>query len=140
MTSIPSIPTNLTEDMVDADPSLKRLQQDLLILTGFHDNSTLHWRPSWFAQKSFSSKFWTLHNPPNVVTERLPSSSPGGTLIWTRRMRRDDDPPPAYIKSWEHWHRYCDLYGVPDGFLNLGMISMVRVGLKKTEDGMLACR
>jgi hypothetical protein len=53
----------------------KRLQLDLLLLTSFPDNSTLYWRPPWFAQLPPPLSHWTLHNPPNVVTERLPQTS-----------------------------------------------------------------
>jgi hypothetical protein len=41
-----NIPIDLTQPMVEANPELKRLQQDLLILTSFNDNSSLYWRPS----------------------------------------------------------------------------------------------
>jgi hypothetical protein len=68
------IPKHVTQGFVENDPKLKRFQQDLLVLTDLNDNSTLHWRPAWFVQESFSKKFWTLHNPPNVVTEKLPST------------------------------------------------------------------
>jgi hypothetical protein len=111
-------------------PELKRWQEDLLILTGFNDNSTLHWRPSWFAQSGYATGFWTLHNPPGVVTELLPMKELGRSVI-TRRMRRYDDAPAPYIKSWDHWYRYCEMYGVPLDFLCEEQITFMRLGLSK---------
>lgn len=34
-----------TQALVDCNQQLKRVQQDLLVLNSFNDNSTLHWRP-----------------------------------------------------------------------------------------------
>ena len=106
----------LKQDEVNANSSLKRLQQDLLVLTSLPDNSTLHFRPSWFPQQPHSKQMWTLHNPPNVVSERVagvydPKRKGLGVPppVWTRRLRRDDDPPPAYIKTWKHWQWYCQM-------------------------------
>ncbi|KAF1834149.1 hypothetical protein BDW02DRAFT_569291 [Decorospora gaudefroyi] len=133
------IPKNPTQTLVEADPQLKRLQQDLLVLSSLNENSTLHWRPSWFAQEPFSKQFWTLQNPPNVVTEKLPSTVPQGREYYTRRMRREDDAPPYYIKSWEHWERYCEMYGIPQDFLCKEQVELIRVGLPRDKKGML-CR
>ncbi|KAF2132411.1 hypothetical protein P153DRAFT_429552 [Dothidotthia symphoricarpi CBS 119687] len=137
-TSTLHIPKDLTQTIVDADPKLRRLQQDLLVLTGFNDNETLHWRPSWFHQTPFSQQSWTLHNPPNVVTERLPSFQ-NGPQVFTRRMRRTTDPPPAYVRDWEHWYRVCDLYGIPHDFLCEEQVELMRFGLPRTKEGGL-CR
>lgn len=128
------IPDNLTQPIVDADPQLKRFQQDLIILTGFHENDTLHWRPSWFQQEPFSTNFWTLYNPPNVVTELLPGSKLG-RLVYTRRMRHSSDPTPSYIKTWAHWDRVCDLRGIPRDFLCEKQIELMRLGLPRDAGG-----
>ncbi|KAF3004266.1 hypothetical protein E8E13_008200 [Curvularia kusanoi] len=112
-------------------PSASRLQQDLLLLTSFNDNSTLHWRPSWFPQTGAT---WTLHNPPNVVTERLPTTQ-RGLQLYTRRMRRPEDPEPLYIKTRAHWERYCALYSVPEEFLCEEQVRAMRVGLERDEEG-----
>ncbi|KAF2440453.1 hypothetical protein P171DRAFT_100979 [Karstenula rhodostoma CBS 690.94] len=85
------IPADLTQAAVEASPQLKRLQQDLLILTSFADNSSLSWRPSWFSAPVFSSVYWTLHNPPDVVTEELPRAGISGRQVMTRRMREEGD-------------------------------------------------
>lgn len=130
------IPPVLAQTDVDANPTVKRLQQDLLILTGFNDNATLHWRPTWFTQGSFPGSLWTIHNPPDVVTERLPNND-NGAQMFTRRMRRSNDPPPLYIKSWGHWKRYCDLYGVSYDFLCERHIRLIRMGLPRSSDGSL---
>jgi hypothetical protein len=136
-----NIPNNLTQDIVDADPDLKRVQQDLLLLTGFNDNETLHWRPSWFPQANHAGQYWTLHNPPNVVTELLPhdSSSEYPGRVYTRRMRQLEDPPARYIKDWSHWHRVCDLMGVPHDFLCEEHVQLLRLGLLRDEQGALIC-
>jgi hypothetical protein len=123
-----------------AATALKRLQFDLLLLTSFSDNSTLHWRPSWFSQAPFSLSPWTLHNPPNVVTERLPQAAAHSRHVYTRRMRRAGDPAPAYIKTWEHWRRVCALYGVPEDFLCEEQVGLMREGLLRDEDGALRGR
>jgi hypothetical protein len=49
-------PTVHTQTDVNAKPKVKRLQQDLLVLTSFKDNSTLHWRPIWFSQEAFANR------------------------------------------------------------------------------------
>jgi hypothetical protein len=135
-----SVPKHLTQGFVEIDPQLKRFQQDLLVLTGLNDNSTLHWRPTWFTQESLSKNFWTIHNSPNVVTEKLLSTVPQGREYYTRRMRRDDDaPPPPYIKDWDHWRHYCDMYGIPHDFLCEEQVSFMRMGLPRNENGVL-CR
>lgn len=136
MPSLPDIPDILTQDLVDADPALKRLQQDLLILTSFRDNETLHWRPSWFPQGGFATKWWTLHNPPDVVTEILPAPE-FGHKVYTRRMRRAEDPMPLYIKTWEQWRMYCAFYGVPEDFLDRKMVELLRLGLPRDKEGNL---
>lgn len=132
-----TVPVNLKQGLVTSSPELKRLQQDLLILTSFNDNSTLHWRPLWFDQADqFTECFWTLHNPPNVVTELLPFRALGRPVT-TRRMRRRDDPPALYIKSWEHWYRYCELYGIPVDFLCEEQVALMRLGLPEFSNGKL---
>ncbi|RMZ72257.1 hypothetical protein GMOD_00007269 [Pyrenophora seminiperda CCB06] len=131
------IPPNLTQARVDRDPQLKRLQQDLLILTSFNDNSTLHWRPSWFKQDPFNKKFWTLHNPPNVVTLKIPSTRPPTKEYYTRRMRRSGDQEPIYIKDWGQWRRYCDIYGVPYDFLCEEQIAFMHLGTPRNAKGEL---
>jgi hypothetical protein len=128
---------NPTQDEVEADLLLKRHQQDLLVLTSLNDNSTLHWRPSWFKQVPFNDSFWTLHNPPDVVTEKLPSSVPQSKDYYTRRMRQQGDRPPIYIETWDHWDRYCELYGVPLDFLSEDQVGLMRLGLPRTEKGAL---
>ena len=132
----PRAPTVLTQTEVNANPKLKRLQQDLLILTGFNDNYTLYWRPAWFSQTTSANRMWTLHNPPNVVTEALPNDCKG-VQMYSRRMRRVNDPPPQYIASWDHWKRYCDLYGVPFDFLCEEQVRLMRVGLLRSSDESL---
>jgi hypothetical protein len=119
-----------------ANPTLRRFQQDLLILTSFPDNSTLDWRPPWFAQIPFAASTWTLHNPPDVVTERLPYMD-HGKHTYTRRMRRADDPPPAFIKTRQHWLRVCKLYGVPKDFLCEKQVRLMRLGLVRDGGGVL---
>lgn len=125
-----------TQKDVDAKPAIKRIQQDLLILTSFNDNSSLCWRPSWFKEKFTPKPTWTLHNPPSVVTEALPNHGEG-LLLYTRRMRRSDDPPPQYIKDWEHWIRYCNMHGIPDDFLCEEQIRLMRLGLPRAADGSI---
>ncbi|KAF2856930.1 hypothetical protein T440DRAFT_524813 [Plenodomus tracheiphilus IPT5] len=128
--------TDLTPTLINANPALKRLQQDLIILTSLNENETLHWRPSWFEHGPFSETFWTLFNPPNVVTERLPQVHRGRTY-YTRRMRRDDDPPPFFIKSWDAWTRYRYMYGIPYTFLCTEHIELLRMGLPRDKMGKL---
>ena len=128
-----------TQALVDCNQQLKRVQQDLLVLTSFNDNSTLHWRPSWFAQAPFNNRFWTLHNPLNVVTEKLPSNVLRGKEYHTRRMRRESDPPASYIKSWDHWRHVCDMYGIPQDFLCEQQVEQLRLGLTRDRKGIL-CR
>ncbi|KAH7405811.1 hypothetical protein DE146DRAFT_608776 [Phaeosphaeria sp. MPI-PUGE-AT-0046c] len=130
------IPRNLTQSLVNANPRLRRLQRDLLVLTSFNETSTLHWRPSWFAQDPHAANFWTLYNPPNVVTELLPHKKLG-KLVYTRRMRRKGDPEPMYIKSWEEWERVCELRGVPKGWLSEEMVGLMRMGLPRDRKGNL---
>ncbi|KAF2709522.1 hypothetical protein K504DRAFT_476808 [Pleomassaria siparia CBS 279.74] len=138
LTSSLQIPTNLEQDVIDSDPELKRHQQDLLLLTGFSDNTTLHWRPSWFDNADeFANRLWTLHNPPNVVTEFLPRQ-PRSRPVATRRMRRVDDPPALFIKSWEHWYRYCEMYGIPGDFLCAEQVAFMRSGLRTSGDGSVS--
>ncbi|KAF1913596.1 hypothetical protein BDU57DRAFT_404914, partial [Ampelomyces quisqualis] len=135
--SRPPIPPNLTQSLVTSSPPLARLQQDLLILTSFAENSTLHWRPPWFDQDAqFSGHFWTLYNPPNVVTELLPHR-PHGRLVYTRRMRRAEDAGPKYITSWAQWKRVCELRGVPQDWMSRAMISLMRLGLHRDKEGKL---
>ncbi|KAH7079010.1 hypothetical protein BKA63DRAFT_256198 [Paraphoma chrysanthemicola] len=131
----PPIPETLTQALVDATPALKRLQQDLLILTSFPDNSSLFWRPPWFPPGPHAGNLWTLHNPPNVVTERIRNPPNPLWVVYTRRMRREGDPEPVYIKSWTQWRRVCDLYGVPRDFLDEGMVRLVGLGLGVDGEG-----
>jgi hypothetical protein len=130
----PSIPTDLTQTLVNANHQLKRFQQDLLILTSFHDTSTLHWRPFWFPQEPNSTSFWTLYNPPNVVTELLPHARLG-RLVYTRRMRRPSDAEPVYVKTWAQWERVCDLRGVPRDYLSEEQVGLMRMGLARDAKG-----
>jgi hypothetical protein len=131
-----TIPMNFTQDIVNASPDLKRFQQDLLILTSFNDNSSLHWRPSWFPQDVYAKTFWTLHNPPDVVTELLPHA-PRGRLVYSRRMRIPSDPLPIHIKTTEHWNHVCDLQGVPRDYLCERHIELMRLGLPRDAQGRL---
>jgi hypothetical protein len=135
-TSTPIIPKDLTQPIVDADPLLKRFQQDLLILTSFNENETLHWRPSWFQQGPHAQRFWTLHNPPNVVTSYLPHI-PKGQRYFTRRARTANDAPPYFIKTWAHWLRYCTLYGIPHDLLCEDHLRLLWLGLLRDERGEL---
>ncbi|KAL1611905.1 hypothetical protein SLS60_000127 [Paraconiothyrium brasiliense] len=137
-----SIPTNLTQAAVEASPQLKRLQQDLLVLTSFPDNSSLHWRPSWFSSPTYSSAVWTLHNPPHVVTEEMPKEDSVYVkqMLWragvmTRRMRKEGDAEPRWMKTKEGWEKYCDMYGVPYDFLSEDQVRLLRLGLPRREDG-----
>lgn len=138
---LPNIPSPLTQNIVDANPDLNRLQQELLVLTSFSDNETLRWRPSWFPQGDHAEDYWTLHNPPNVVTELLPPdpTSKYPRRVYTRRMRRSDDPPARYIKDWSHWHRVCDLMGVPRDFLSGEQVQLLRLGLRRDKKGIIVC-
>ena len=111
-----------------------RHQLDLLLLTSFPDNSALYWRPQWFPPPPPTLARWTLHNPPNVVTERLPQATPHSRPVYTRRMRRAGDPEPAYIKTWAHWRRVCALYGVPEDFLCEEQVLFMREGLERGRD------
>ncbi|KAF2022164.1 hypothetical protein BU24DRAFT_471279 [Aaosphaeria arxii CBS 175.79] len=126
------IPPHLTQPLVDASPFLKRLQQDLLILTSFPDNASLHWRPTWFPPSPTpTSTPWTLHNPPNVTTLRLPNT-PHVPHAHTRAMRSPSSsssspPPQQYIKTWRHWTRYCALYAIPTDFLSPAMIALIQL-------------
>jgi len=130
------IPANLTQADVEADSALRRFQIDLLVLTAFAENLTLHWRPSWFPQDAHAHVFWTLYNPPNVVTELLPREA-HGMRVYTRRMRRKSDAAPLYIRDWAHWRRVCEQRGVPEDFLCEKQVELVRLGLPMDEDGMI---
>ncbi|KAJ4357438.1 uncharacterized protein N0V89_002013 [Didymosphaeria variabile] len=139
-----SIPADLTQAAVEASPQLKRLQQDLLVLTSFVDNSSLTWRPSWFSDdSSYQSVFWTLHNPPHVVTEEMPKEAVyGKQALWragvmTRRMRKEGDREPLWMKTQAQWERYCDMYGIPYDFLCEDQIRLLRLGLPRSNDGQL---
>lgn len=132
--SIFHIPRTLTQETVNATPQLKRLQQDLLLLTSFPDNTTLSWRPSWFAAPSSPSAHWTLHNPPDVVTEVLPrSDGTGPSKIMTRRLRKGHDEGARWMRTNGDWERYCDLYGVPYDFLNEDQVRLMKMGLPMRE-------
>ena len=134
------IPQNLTQARVDQIPELKRHQQDLLVLTSLSNNSTLHWRPAWFKQDPFNKKFWTLHNPPNVVTEKISDTNYATKEYYTRRMRRPGDHESLYIKSWDHWIRYCDMYGVSYDFLCEEQIALMHLGLHRNAKGRIMCK
>ena len=128
------IPRTLTQETVNATPHLKRLQQDLLLLTSFPDNTTLSWRPSWFAAPSFQYTYWTLHNPPHVITEALPRrDGTGYSNVMTRRLRQRHDEGARWMRTKEDWERYCDLYGVPYDFLNEDQLRLMRMGLPIRE-------
>ncbi|KAF2643028.1 hypothetical protein P280DRAFT_394422 [Massarina eburnea CBS 473.64] len=132
------IPHDLTQANVLADAQLTRLQKDLLILTSLPENSTLNWRPKWFAQPTvtFKTGLWTLYNPPDVVTETLPVRAPlAGRQEMTRRMRRVGDAAPTWIKTGEAWERYCEMYGVPWDFLCEEQVKLMRLGLCRDEHG-----
>jgi len=130
------IPEHLTKAMVDDSPQLKRLQNDLLVLTSFPENSTLHWRPTWFSQGEFAARKWTLHNPRNVITILLPSDHRAPTF--TRRMRYPLDQQPVFIKTDRSWRLYCLHFGVPLDFLNENQIRLMRLGLRRNQDGELS--
>ncbi|KAG9187657.1 hypothetical protein G6011_05528 [Alternaria panax] len=89
---------DVTHNHVEADLQFKRRQQDLLVLTDLNDNSTLHWRPSWFKWDPFNKICWTLHNSPNVVIEKLPSTVPRSKDYYTRRIWHNGDRLTIYIK------------------------------------------
>ncbi|OAL56765.1 hypothetical protein IQ07DRAFT_18007 [Pyrenochaeta sp. DS3sAY3a] len=125
------MPGLLTKSPINLNGNMQRFQQDLLILSSLNDNQTLLWRPPWFKQEPFSGRFWTLHNPPNVVTERI--NSVQGRQYFTRRGRQDGDAPPAYIKTWAEWKYYCELYGVPEDLFCKDHIFLLRLGLPKTK-------
>lgn len=74
--------------------------------------------------------------PPNVVTEPLPNDGKGMQMC-TRRMRQRSDPPLQYIKDWDHWARYCGIYGVPPDFLNEDHVRLLRLGLPRTSNGAI---
>jgi hypothetical protein len=133
------IPVDLTQAAVEASSQLKRLQQDLLVLTSFADNSSLTWRPSWFLPPTYPSVHWTLHNPPDVVTEELPRDRSNGRQIMTRRMRQEGDREPLWMTTQLQWESYCDMYGVPYDFLCEDMIRLLRLGLPRHSNGQL-CR
>lgn len=118
---------------------MQRFQQDLLILSSLNENQTLLWRPPWFNQEPFSGRFWTLHNPPNVVTERI-NSVEQGREYFTRRGRQDGDAPPAFIKTWAEWKYYCGLYGVPEDLFCKDHIFLLRLGLQKGPRADFCCR
>jgi hypothetical protein len=124
-----NIPEGLTQEDVEANPQLKLVQHDLLVLTSFPDNTTLHWRPSWFP-KPFKGKFWTLQSPPDVVSEFIHSSIKLGVM--TRRARMDSDPPAHYLSDWDEWANYCYLHDVPADFLCEDHVRVMRLGLEKS--------
>jgi hypothetical protein len=132
----PTIPLNITQAIVDADPNLKRFQHDLLILTSFNENEILHCRPSWFIQSLHSASFWTLYNPPNLVTEQLPHTKMG-RIVYTRRMRHPEDPFPSYIKTWDQWHSLCAMRGIPQDFLCEEQVHLMTLGLPRNEKGVI---
>lgn len=133
-------PPRSAQTALTAATAPARLQQDLLLLTSFNDNTSLHWRPAWFPPNPNPGPngTWTLHNPPNVVTERLPTNqAQHGTQVYTRRMRREGDPGPIFIKDWAAWERYCEVYGVPKDFLCEGQVGIMREGLGRDEGGSI---
>lgn len=133
-------PTTTTTGTNTPAPPPARLQQDLLLLTSFNDNTSLHFRPAWFPPNPNPGPngTWTLHNPPNVVTERLPSNqAQHGMQVFTRRVRREGDPAPLFVKDWRVWERYCEVYGVPRDFLCEGQVGIMREGLGRDEGGSI---
>jgi len=134
----PPVSKDLTQAQVETNSQLRRLQKDLLILTGLNENETIHWRPSWFEQGEHAQTFWTLYNPPNVVTESLPQFF-RGRRYFTRRMRSEGDPPALFIQSWDAWNRYRALRGIPREFLSEEQITLMRLGLPRNAAGQL-CR
>ncbi|KAJ4989788.1 hypothetical protein SVAN01_04625 [Stagonosporopsis vannaccii] len=133
--TLPSTPLGRERRPTAAAPTPEQLKHDLLLLTAFPDNTTLHFRPAWFpplppphppqsATPTSIPPLWTLHNPPNVVTERLPACS-GGIQLFTRRMRRPSDPAAVYIRDWQAWARYCEGSGVPLCWLGEGHVGML---------------
>ncbi|KAH6620500.1 hypothetical protein C7974DRAFT_378537 [Boeremia exigua] len=112
-------------------PGPARLQQDLHLLALFPDNTTLHWRPSWFPPNTSPLGVWTLHNPPNVVTTRLPYLH--GRERFTRRPRRPDDPAPLFIKDWKAWETYCGKSGIPVGFLGAAHMELLQVAAEESS-------
>ncbi|ORY11555.1 hypothetical protein BCR34DRAFT_624800 [Clohesyomyces aquaticus] len=130
------IPPDLTQGLVSSSPQLSRFQKDLLILTSFPENSSLHRRPSWLQQAPRAKKYWTLQTPPNVVSEYLPHDHLRDAIM-TRRMRQVGDPPPRFIKSWEHWKTYCGIYGIPEDFLCEEQVALMRLGLPRDREGTL---
>lgn len=131
-----NIPQSITQNEIEAIPSLRRFQLDLLILTSMNENETLHWRPTWFHQEQFATRTWVIHNPPNVVTGRLPHQDRGCTW-YIRRARDARDREPYFIKTWEHWNRYCDLYGTPHDFLCADHLTLLYLGHRKDQHGNL---
>lgn len=129
------IPHNVTVEDVLKDGRLEMVMHDLLVLTSFKDSSTLRWRPKWFAQAPFAGRYWTLHNPPNAVTEAL--AKEGVKNIFTRRERSVSDGEPPFIKNWEQWKRYCSLYGIPEDFLCDRQLGLLRLGLQVGESMVL---
>ncbi|KAF2817232.1 uncharacterized protein BDZ99DRAFT_363759, partial [Mytilinidion resinicola] len=123
------MPGYLTQEDVEANPQLKLIQHDLLVLISFPDNTTLHWRPSWFPQP-FPGKFWTLQSPPDVVSEFIHGSVKLG--IMTRRPRKESDPHPLHIRNWDQWKNYCLLQDVPGDFLGPQHIELLKLGLEQS--------
>lgn len=131
-----NIPKDLTQQMVEQNPFLLRVQQDLLVLTSFSENSSIHWRPPWFQKTPISTTLWTVQNPMGAVTERMPCR-PRRRQVMTRRMRLPDDPPAPHIKTSRDWERYCDMYGIPHDFLCEDQVRLLRLGLPRAGNGAL---
>lgn len=131
-----TLPTSIFPPPSFPQPEPAHLQRDLLVLTSFNDNTTLRWRPSWFPALISPLELWSLHNPPDVVTEPLPKVR-GGIQHFTRRMRRPSDPAPRYIKTWLHWHQYCKLYSIPVDFLSEEHVKVLQMGLVRDAEGVV---
>ncbi|CAI6335896.1 unnamed protein product [Periconia digitata] len=133
---IPS-PSQISPDpaqsLLIAESQSRRIQKDLIILCSFPDNTTLTWRPTWFPPlpPNNTTGLWTLHNPPQVVTDALPRVTGQVYSLMTRRMRKNGDRAAAYIQNESDWQRYCEVNGVPTSFLNEQMIAFMRLGLEK---------
>ncbi|PVI06632.1 hypothetical protein DM02DRAFT_724298 [Periconia macrospinosa] len=124
---------------VVAQPIFHRHQKDLIILSTLPDNTSLTWRPSWFPPHTpenppSKTGTWTLHNPPHVVTEALPSGE-ADAVIMTRRMRKEGDRPPVFIKTQAEWERYCQVNRVPTWLFMDKSLLLLNLGLERDENG-----
>lgn len=74
-----------------------------------------------------------------MVTEYYGARTNTGHIpnVFTRRIRKESDVGPAYVKTWEHWDRYCVGSGVPKNFLDEGMVMLLRLGLMRHGNGKI---